>query len=315
MLRRLLEMQTDKDLFDLIKEAYPLDPSEEFVSNTSHKLKQTARKINRKKRIEHFSLASTSIAICAIAISWFFFYGGKDVILNKHNTVQERNPASITTENIQDPLVYIYQSHNLESFFTESNTNDPDEAFHDTKNITLVGERLSEALKNKGINSIHDKTNTMEILKGKNLPFSESYNVSREPLAEALADNKTIQMVFDLHRDSRKRNETTINLDGKDYSRVTFVVSRNSVNYEENLKFAKLLHSVFEEKFPKLSWGVLVKDEPSNQNTYNQDLFGGSVMLEIGGPENTLEEEYRTVDALSEVIKEILSAWADQKKH
>jgi stage II sporulation protein P len=93
------------------------------------------------------------------------------------------------------------------------------------------------------------------------------------------------------------------------------VISRNSVNYEENLKFAKLLHSVFEEKFPNLSWGVLVKDEPSNQNTYNLDLFGGSVLLEIGGPENTLEEEYRTVDALSEVIKEILSAWAEQKKH
>jgi len=30
-------------------------------------------------------------------------------------------------------------------------------------------------------------------------------------------------------------------------------------------------------------------------------------LLEIGGPENTLEEEYRTVDALSEIIKKILS--------
>jgi stage II sporulation protein P len=308
-------MQTDKDLFDLIKEAYPLNPREEFVSNTSHKLKQTARKINRKKRIEQFSIASTSIAICLIAISWFFFYGGKDVISNKQNTVQERNPASITNENIQDPLVYIYQTHNLESFFSESKTNDPNEAFHDTKNITLVGERLSESLKNRGINSIHDKTNTMAILKEKNLPFSESYNVSREPLEEALANNKTIQMVFDIHRDSRKRSETTINLDGKDYSRVTFIVSRKSVNYEVNLKFAELLHSVFEEKFPNLSWGVIVKDEAQNQNTYNQDLFGDSVMLEIGGPENTLEEEYRTVDVLSEVIKEILSEWAEQKKH
>lgn len=307
-------MQTDKDLFDLIKEAYPLNPSEEFVSTTSHKLKQTARKINRRRRINQFSVASTSIAICAIAISWFFFYGGKNVILNNHNTVQERNPASITTENSQDPLVYIYQTHNLESFFTESKTNDPNEAFHDTKNITLVGERLSEALKNRGINSIHDKTNIMAILKEKSLPFSESYNVSREPLAEALANNKTIQMVFDIHRDSRKRSETTINLDGKDYSRVTFIVSRKSVNYEVNLKFAKLLHSVFEEKFPNLSWGVIVKDEAPNQNTYNQDLFGDSVLLEIGGPENTLEEEYRTVDALSEVIKEILTEWAEQKK-
>ncbi|WP_312475231.1 stage II sporulation protein P [Neobacillus sp.] len=307
-------MQTDKDLFDLIKEAYPLNPREEFVSTTAAELKQTARKINRKKRIKRFSFTSTIIAICAVAISWFFFYGGKDVISNNQNTLQERNSSSITTINNQNPLVYIYQSHNLESFFTESKTIDPNEAFHDTKNITLVGERLSQSLRNRGINSIHDNTNIMEILKEKNLPFSDSYKVSREPLEESLANNKTIQMVFDIHRDSRKRSETTINLDGKDYPRIAFLVSKTSVNYEVNLKFAELLHQYIEEKYPHLSRGVFVKDNPPNQNTYNQDLFGNSVLLEIGGPENTLDEEYRTVDVLSGIIKEILSDWTEQKK-
>ncbi|MFB6467411.1 stage II sporulation protein P [Cytobacillus sp. Hz8] len=306
-------MQTDKDLFDLIKEAYPLNPREEFVSATATNLKQTARKINRKKRIKQFSFTSTSIVICVVAISWFFFLGGKDVISNNHNTLQERN-SSTTTVNNQDPLVFIYQSHNLESFFTESKTNDPIEAFHDTKNITLVGERLSQSLRNRGINSIHDNTNIMGILKEKNLPFMDSYKVSREPLEEALTNNKTIQMVFDIHRDSRKRSETTINLDGKDYPRIAFIVSKTSVNYEVNLKFAELLHKYIEERYPHLSRGVFVKDNPPNQNTYNQDLFGNSVLLEIGGHENTLDEEYRTVDVLSEIIKEILSDWTKQKK-
>ncbi|MFB6468856.1 stage II sporulation protein P [Cytobacillus sp. Hz8] len=307
-------MQTDKDLFDLIKEAYSLNPREEFVSTTATKLKQTARKIIRKKRIKLFSFTSTIIAICAIAISWFFFYGGKDVISNNNNTLQERNSSSTATVNHQDPLVFIYQSHNLESFFTESKINDPNEAFHDTKNITLVGERLSQSLRNRGINSIYDNTNIMEILKEKNLPFSDSYKVSREPLEEVLNNNKTIQMVFDIHRDSRKRNETTINLNGKDYPRIAFIVSKASVNYEVNLKFAELLHKYVEERYPHLSRGVFVKDNPPNQNTYNQDLFGNSVLLEIGGHENTLDEEYRTVDVFSEIIKEILSDWTEQKK-
>jgi stage II sporulation protein P len=307
-------MQTDKELFDLIKEAYPLNPREEFISSTSDKLKQSARKLNRKRRIKQFSFASTSIALCAIAISWFFFNGGKEVIFNNLNTHQERNSTSSPTVSNQDPLVYIYQSHNSESFFTESKTNDPSKAFHDTKNITLVGERLSQSLKKKGINSLHDETNIMQMLKEKGLQFSDSYKVSREPLEEALANNKTIKMVFDIHRDSRKRNETTINLDGKDFPSIAFIVSKSSVNYEENLKFAELLHNKMEETYPNLSRGVFVKDNPPKQNTYNQELFGNSVLLEIGGPENTLDEEYRTVDVLSEVIKEIFSDWTEQKK-
>ncbi|NHC41528.1 stage II sporulation protein P [Bacillus sp. MM2020_1] len=307
-------MQTDKDLFDLIKKAYPLNPREVFVSSTSNKLKQTARKLTLKRRIKQFSIASTCIAICAITLSWLIFDGGKEVIFNNLNTHQEGKSASSATVSNQNPLVYIYQTHNLESFFTESKTNDANEAFHETKNISLVGERLSQSLKNRGINSIYDNTNIMEILKEKSLPFSESYKVSREPLEEALANNKSIKMVFDIHRDSRKRSETTINLDGKDYPRIAFIVSRSSVNYEVNLKFAELLHNYIEEKYPHLSRGVFVKDNPPNQNTYNQDLFGNSVLLEIGGPENTLDEEYRTVDVLSKIIKEILSDWTEQKK-
>lgn len=308
-------MRSDKDLFDLIKETYPLNPKADFVSGTEVKLRQTARKVNRKRNLKRLGVASSGLLLCFIATSWIFFYGGKDVIFNNHNTIQERNAASTTTVNNQDPLVYIYQSHNLESFFSESKTNDPNEAFHDTKNITLVGKRLSQSLKNRGINSIHDNTNIMEILKEKNLPFSESYKVSREPLEDALANNKSIEMVFDIHRDSLKRSETTINLGGKDYPRIAFIISKSSVNYEVNLKFAELLHTYIEEKYPHLSRGVFVKDDPPNQNTYNQDLFGNSVLLEIGGPENTLDEEYRTVDVLSEIIKEILSDWNEQKKH
>lgn len=307
-------MQTDKELIDLIKEAYPLNPREEFVSSTSVKLKQTARKINRKKMIKQFFFTSTGAAICALAISWFYVYGGKELIPNNHNHLQERNPAQTTTVNNQEPLVYIYHTHNIESFSAETKKADPVEGFHDTKNITLVGERLSQSLKKKGIHSIHDKTDIMAILEEKKQSFIDAYKISREPLEETLANNKTIEMVFDIHRDSRKRSETTITLNGKDYPRIAFIVSKTSINYEENLKFAELLHTYIEQKYPQLSRGVIVKDNQPNQNTYNQDLFGNSVLVEIGGYENTVDEEYRTVDVLSETIKEILSDWEEQKK-
>jgi stage II sporulation protein P len=300
-------MQTDKELFDLIKEAHPFHPREEFVSATSTKLRQTARKLNRNRRIKQFSFASSSVALCAIAISWFFFYGGKDVISSNNNTLQERNSA--TTVNNQDPLVYIYQSNDSESFFSELNMKVPaDQAFHDTKNITLVGERLSQSLKKAGISSVHDETPVMQILKERNLPFNESYKVSRESLQDAIEKNKSIKLVFDLHRDSQKRSVTTSKIDGIEYAKIAFIVSGSSSHYEENVKFATLLHNKIQKEYPNsLSRGVLVKNNPPNQNTYNQDLLDHSVLVEIGGVENTLEEEYRTADILAEMIKEILA--------
>ncbi|MBY0121562.1 stage II sporulation protein P [Bacillus sp. S/N-304-OC-R1] len=81
---------------------------------------------------------------------------------------------------------------------------------------------------------------------------------------------------------------------------------KSSINYEENYRFAELLHNKIEEEYPGLSRGVLVKNNEYKQNTYNQELFGSSVLLEIGGFENTLQEEYRTADVLAEIIQDIL---------
>jgi hypothetical protein len=75
-------MQTDKDLFNLIKESYPLQPRQEFVSSTEYKLRQSARKINKKYMMKRVSFVSTGLAFCVLAFSWLFFFNGKDIVLN-----------------------------------------------------------------------------------------------------------------------------------------------------------------------------------------------------------------------------------------
>ncbi|WP_027408485.1 stage II sporulation protein P [Anoxybacteroides tepidamans] len=295
-------MQTDKDLFDLMKEAYPLNPREDFVSVTSDQLRRAARKLERNRNMKRLSFAAASIAICAMAISWLLFYGGEDLIASKFKMLEEGKMSS--SINKAEPSVYIYQSHNLESFLPETQVNDPSEAFHQTKNITLVGQRLSESLKKRGIQSIHDQTDIAAILKEKGLPFSKAYAVARESLLAALKSHPSVKMILDIHRDSKKRSDTTININGKDYPRIEIIVSRSSDHYEENYKFAKRLHDQLEAKYPGLSRGVTVKDDGPNH--YNQDVLGRSLLLQIGGVENTLKEEYRTADALAEVLGDIL---------
>ncbi|MCA1042103.1 stage II sporulation protein P [Bacillus infantis] len=306
-------MQTDKDLFDLIKETYPINPREKFVLDTADKLKKSARQLNRRSRLKQFTIASASFAMCTLALSWFFFYGGKDTFYHNFSTPQNENSASTAAIENHDPLVYIYHSHSQESFVSETSTNNSDDLFHEERNISLVGERLSQELNNYGIHSIHDSTDIKEELEEKKLSYSEAHKVSRVPLENALSHNKKLKMVLDIHRDSLKRNQSTISIDGKDYPRISFIVSKSSDKYEVNFKFAQLLHEYTEARYPNLSRGVFTKETPAG-STYNQDLFGNSVLLKVGGKENTLEEEYRTVDVLSEVISEILADWTEQEK-
>ena len=145
----------------------------------------------------------------------------------------------------------------------------------------------------------------MGILKGRGLGFNKMYEVSRESLESTLEKNSGIKMVIDIHRDSIARKDSTFSTNGKEYAKVALIVSRTSKNYDENVEFAELIHTKMEKKYPGISRGVIVKNGKA-QSTYNQDLIGESVLMSIGGVDNTLEEEYRTADILATIIKEII---------
>lgn len=296
-------MQNEKEIFDMIKDTYPQNPSKEFIVLTENKLRQKARSMKRKSMVKRLSAISSGVLLFAFAFSWIFFFSGKDIITKVLNNVGDQSLSSAVEE--QDPLVFIYHSHNNESFSTELNVTDPSKAFSDSKNITLVGKELSKELKEHKINSILDDTDIAAILKERNLSFGKSYVVSREKLEETLNEYKSIRMVFDIHRDSQERKATTISIDGKDYARIAFIVSTTTQNHDQNRDFAISLHEKLEELYPGLSRGVFEKGE-NPQNTYNQDLQSNSVILEIGGVENTLEESYRTTDVFAKVIKEVI---------
>jgi stage II sporulation protein P len=295
-------MQTDKDLFEIIKETYPLNPRADFVSATEVKLRQTARKLNRKRIFKRLSFASSGFILCILAISWFLFFNGKNVISNTISSLGANNSASLVNE--QKPLIFIYHTHSWESFLPEINGTDPSKAIDNSKNITLVGERLSKDLKEKNVNNIHDNRDMNKILNERGLTLNDSYKVSREFLKDALKKNKSIKMTFDIHRDAERKNVTTIKIDGKDYARINLIISPLSPKYKENKEFALLLSKEIDKKYPGLSRGVF--ERSSEGNNYNLDLRGESALLEIGGVDNTLEEEYRTVDAFAGVIEGIL---------
>ncbi|OME86776.1 stage II sporulation protein P [Paenibacillus sp. FSL A5-0031] len=205
-------------------------------------------------------------------------------------------------------VAFIYHSHNRESWYPEltDKKKDPNSS---TKNITLVGKRLAQKLEEKGVGAQHSNTDYPTAIKG--YDWNYSYKYSMKTVKEAIASSKDLKFFFDLHRDSQRRKETTIDIDGKSYAQVYFIIGHKNPNWEKNEAFATKIHEALEKKYPGISRGIWGKTASSGNAEYNQSLAEDNVLIEVGGVDNTLEESYRTADALAAVISEIY--WADEK--
>lgn len=202
-------------------------------------------------------------------------------------------------------MVLLYHSHNRESWVPELGL-DPkkaDSAFDEKKNVTLIGKRMSEKLEQLGIGAISYATDYQATEKTFNYYYS--YKYSAKTVKEAFAAHPEIQFVLDIHRDSSARDKTTINIGGKDYAQLFFIVGQKNPHWQKNEKFASQIQERLEKKLPGVSRGIWGKTPHDGNAEYNQTVSDNSILVEIGGVFNTLEETYRTSDVLAEVIADM----------
>lgn len=220
-----------------------------------------------------------------------------------------RKPLEITegadkhTFPSEAPIAHIVHTHSRESFLPELEGSD-NIAFHPEVNITLVGQRLGEKLEEKGIPTYVDRTDIEKKLHENGWDYHRSYDISREMVEEAMAQHEELELFFDIHRDSQPREVTTVTMNNETIARTMFVIGENNPHYEKNLEMAKDLHKRLEESYPGLNRAVITKGGVGSNGRYNQDLSEKSILIEIGGVENTLEEAFRAADILAEVISE-----------
>lgn len=204
-----------------------------------------------------------------------------------------------------EPQIFIYHSHNRESFLPELKSKgitSPDLAYDTETNITLVGKRLKASIEALGIPALQATDDYPSSVQS--FQYAKSYAYSAVTVREAIARHKQLGMIFDVHRDALSRDKTTVRIGGKDYAQVYFVVGKKNPGWEKNSEFAGKIHAKLESKMPGISRGVYGKAANGNAE-YNQSLSPNSMLLEIGGPYNTLEEMYRTADLLAEIIVEL----------
>ena len=191
------------------------------------------------------------------------------------------------------PRVLIYHTHTTESFVPETG-----KAFSEDmeKTVVVLGKDLTEILQQEyGIPVLHNT----EIF---DIPRREGYANALPRIQEILEENPQVEVVLDLHRDGVSRTVTTMDLHGKLTGRLLFVVSTRHEKWNQNLRFALFLQQSIEDRYPGLSRGVR-----KQSSIYNQHLHPRSVIVEIGGHENDLQEVRNTIPYLAEVIAEAFS--------
>lgn len=204
--------------------------------------------------------------------------------------------------NVKKPLIYLYNSHQLEDY-SNSNVN----MYDASPNVLMASYILKEKLNDLNIPTIVEETDITELLNINNWKYSYSYKASRMLVEDALAKNDSLKYIIDIHRDSVPKNTTTLTLNNKSYAKILFVVGIEHENYEQNIAIAQRLSDIVNSKCDSLSKGILKKGGKGNNGIYNQDLSSNALLIEVGGPENTIDEVTNTLTVIANSLYDLVN--------
>ena len=157
-------------------------------------------------------------------------------------------------------------------------------------NMCAVGRVMADTLNAAGICTLHDETLN-------DYPsYTGSYANSRAVVQQYLAQYPSIKVVLDVHRDAIERENgvrcaPVCTIDGRQAAQVMIICgcdNGTSVQlpaWRQNLRFAAAWERSMEAKYPGFTRPVLF-----SYRFYNQDLTTGSLLIEIGGHGNNLNE-------------------------
>ena len=226
--------------------------------------------------------------------------------------------AAVTTQNLPFaveknsalPQVLIMHTHATESYQTW-----PDPVFDPgytarskstTLNMCAVGEKMAQVLNAAGICTLHDET--LYDAPG----YTDSYKRSRAGVQTYLERYPSIKVVLDVHRDAIEDSDGTrvkpvCEIDGENTAQVMVIAgcgNGSSIalpNWRLNLRFAAEWEAAMESAYPGLTRPVLC-----GYRFYNQDLTTGSLLIEIGGHANTMDEALRAGEYAAKALAGVL---------
>lgn len=201
----------------------------------------------------------------------------------------------------ENPTIYIYNTHQTEDYKPTSYLE-----YSVNPNVLMASYILEEQLSKKGHVVLVEEESVSKLRTTLGLNYAGSYKVTRSMMENAKKNNPTLKYYIDLHRDSLTRDKTTLTVDGKSYAKILFIVGLENSNYQENLDFTNKISDLLNQKVKGLSKGIYKKEGPLVNGVYNQDFSNRVILIELGGNENTIDEVYRSLIVLGEVLDEVI---------
>ena len=201
--------------------------------------------------------------------------------------------------------ILIYHTHSQETFVDSDN--DP------STSIVGIGRYLTEILNNKyKIPTMHHE-GVYDLINGK-LDRSEAYEFAKPEVEQILAENPSIEVVIDLHRDEMANDRRLVmDLQGRPTARfmffngLSYLRRQGEISYLENpyildnLAFSFQAQVLANEYYPGLTRKIYLK-----AYRYNMHLCPKSMLIELGAQNNTVEEIMNACDPLAHVLAMVL---------
>lgn len=202
--------------------------------------------------------------------------------------------------------ILIYHTHSQETF--ADSDNDP------STSIVGIGRYLTEILNNKyKIPTMHHE-GVYDLINGK-LDRSEAYEFAKPGVEQILAENPSIEVVIDLHRDGvADTTHLVTEINGKPTAQIMFFngLSRTRVNgdlvgmanpyLQDNLAFSLQMKIAAETKYPGFARRNYLRGYK-----YNMDLMPRMLLIEAGAQTNTVEEMRNAMEVLADLLNSVLT--------
>jgi stage II sporulation protein P len=199
------------------------------------------------------------------------------------------------------PQILVYHTHSQEAYRDSDTTAE--------KSVVGVGKYLAKLLREQyGFNVLHDT--------GKyDLPVREdAYSKAGPALERILADNPSIEVVIDLHRDGVGEDVKLVSeVNGKTTAQVMFFngLSRTTSNgdiaylknpyIQDNLAFSFQMKLIAEQYYPGFARPNYLKGY-----RYNLHYAPKSLLVEVGAQTNHINEAMNAMEPLADMLHKVL---------
>ena len=225
----------------------------------------------------------------------------KDIDISWNKTI--RLLKEDKKETLEDPpIIYVYNSHPTEEYSISTIGE------YMLQPTVIMNNYILEDIWNKnGYKTYVEEKSVKDILNNNNWNYASSYKASRILLEERKKEYPSLKYFIDVHRDSLKKDRTTTQIGNKKYAQILFIVGLENKNYQENLIFTEKLVKKLDEKYPSLCKGIYKKEGEGVNGVYNQDFSPYTILIEIGGNENTTTEALNASIAFSKCFMEVIN--------